>query len=356
MIATDRRRHGNVRRHQHHPDCGGRAHRGAEGRRLLRLRLGRHRRCGEHHHRRSLGRPRRTPTTGARTHGDGDTVDLSATAGVTSDRGSSMFSGGFFDQQPVMAGDRRWSNTQLDYDWNGNVTKIRQLSRPEGRVLTPNLPGTTAPGSSYTTTRRCLAARSRPTGRTSRRRALPPVQRGSPAAVTATYNFQPFNYNVTPNRRVNMFAAGELKLSESVPTKAFFESSFTHRESAYQLAPEPLFTAPAASSDGLEGQLLQPVRPGPHPGDPPPERVRAAPPEPDGGHVPRGGRPRRPAPVRLVVGRRAHLRPHRLVQHQRRQRVADAPPERGRPDLRGRQRRPPAAARPPPRSAAAACR
>ncbi|HYS81477.1 MAG TPA: TonB-dependent receptor [Anaeromyxobacteraceae bacterium] len=175
---------------------------------------------------------------GRSTHGDGNTVDLSVTAGVASDRGSFMFSGGFFDQQPVFAGDRSWSNTQLDYDWNGNVTKIGSSRVPNGRILSPNLTGL-PPARSYTfdgTLPGCVKdAFGKPNTACFR-----PF---NPAALPPNgdlYNFQPSNYDVTPNRRVSLFAAGDLKLSESVPVRAFFESALTHRESAYQLAPEPL--------------------------------------------------------------------------------------------------------------------
>jgi len=175
---------------------------------------------------------------GVSTHGDGNTVDLNVTAGVASDRGSFMFSGGFFDQQPVYAGDRTWSQFQTDYDWNGNVTKIGSSRVPNGRIIAPNLiPGQTTGSVTYDGTLPGCAkdAYGKPNiacFRSFHANALPPDG--------DLYNFQPSNYNVTPNRRVNMFTSGELKLSDSVPTKAFFEGTFTHRESAYQLAPEPL--------------------------------------------------------------------------------------------------------------------
>jgi len=175
---------------------------------------------------------------GISTHGDGNTVDLNVTAGTASDKGSFLFSGGFFDQQQVMAGDRTWSQFQLDYDWNGNVTKIGSSRVPNGRILSPNLPGL-PPASSYTydgTLAGCTKdAFGKPT--------IACFRKFNPAAIAPNgdlYNFQPNNYDVTPNRRVNLFSTGELKLSETVPVKAFFEGSFTHRESAYQLAPEPL--------------------------------------------------------------------------------------------------------------------
>jgi len=173
---------------------------------------------------------------GRTTHGDGNTVDLNVTAGTSSEAGSFMFSGSFFDQQQVMAGNRTWSAHQYDYDWNGNVSTLGSSRVPNGRVLSPTLAGTTGTGSSYTydpTIDGCAVSKD-PT-------VKPLAKCFRPFKAPADlYNFQPSNYDVTPNRRVSLFAAGELKLSDTVPVKAFFESTFTHRESAYQLAPEPL--------------------------------------------------------------------------------------------------------------------
>jgi iron complex outermembrane receptor protein len=172
---------------------------------------------------------------GITTHGDGNTVDLNVTAGTASDKGSFMFSGGFFDQQSVMAGDREWSSHQLDYDWNGNVTQLGSSRVPNGRVISKNIPGLPAAGSyTYDPSLPGCAVSNDPLNKP-KAGCFRPFK--SPADL---YNFQPSNFDVTPNRRVNLFTTGELKLSETVPVKAFFEGSFTHRESAYQLAPEPL--------------------------------------------------------------------------------------------------------------------
>lgn len=173
---------------------------------------------------------------GISTHGDGNTVDVNVTAGTASEKGSFMFSGGFFDQQQVMAGDRPWSQFQLDYDFNGNVTKIGSSRVPDGRILSPNLPGA-PPASSYIfdgTLPGCVKdSFGKPNAACFRK-----FNTAAIAPNGDLYNFQPSNYDVTPNRRVNLFSTGELKLGEGL--KAFFEGSLTHRESAYQLAPEPL--------------------------------------------------------------------------------------------------------------------
>ncbi|GEJ59530.1 hypothetical protein AMYX_42710 [Anaeromyxobacter diazotrophicus] len=181
---------------------------------------------------------------GISSRGDGNTVDLNVTAGTSSENGSFMFSGGFYDAQQVMAPDRPWSTHQLDYDWNGNVTELGSSRVPNGRVLTPNLPGTTGPGSSYTydPTLPGCAVSNDPT-------VKPKASCFRPfSSAKDLYNFQRTNYDVTPNRRVNLFSAGELKLSDTVPVKAFFEGSYTNRSSAYQLAEEPLIIGAGASA------------------------------------------------------------------------------------------------------------
>ena len=53
------------------------------------------------------------------------------------------------------------------------------------------------------------------------------------------FNFRPFNYLITPNRRVNVFGKAAYDISDSV--ELTFTASFTNRESHGQAAPNPLF-------------------------------------------------------------------------------------------------------------------
>ena len=53
------------------------------------------------------------------------------------------------------------------------------------------------------------------------------------------FNFQPFNYLVTPSRRVNLFGKTDYELGEG--TTFTLTASFTNRESSNQAAPNPLF-------------------------------------------------------------------------------------------------------------------
>ncbi len=52
------------------------------------------------------------------------------------------------------------------------------------------------------------------------------------------FNFRPFNYLVTPNRRVNLFAKAEYDVSDSIDFRV--TAAYTNRESSNQAAPNPL--------------------------------------------------------------------------------------------------------------------
>lgn len=60
------------------------------------------------------------------------------------------------------------------------------------------------------------------------------------------FNFRPYNYLVTPNRRVNLFSKAEYDLSDS--TTFTFMAAFTNRKSTNQAAPNPLFMGSDAGS------------------------------------------------------------------------------------------------------------
>lgn len=53
------------------------------------------------------------------------------------------------------------------------------------------------------------------------------------------FNFRPFNYLVTPNRRVNLFGKAEYDVADDVQLR--FTAAYTNRKSSNQAAPNPLF-------------------------------------------------------------------------------------------------------------------
>lgn len=53
------------------------------------------------------------------------------------------------------------------------------------------------------------------------------------------FNFRPYNYLVTPNRRVNLFGKAEYAVAEDIDLR--FTAAYTNRKSRNQAAPNPLF-------------------------------------------------------------------------------------------------------------------
>jgi iron complex outermembrane recepter protein len=77
------------------------------------------------------------------------------------------------------------------------------------------------------------------------------------------FNFQPFNYLVIPNKRINVFGKAEHDVSDNVTVR--FTGSYTNRESRNQAAPNPLFLG----SDAGAGFFLDNVFiPADHPFNP----------------------------------------------------------------------------------------
>ncbi len=178
--------------------------------------------------------------------GDGDTYELNLTGGTSSERAHMLFSVGYLDTAPVYAGDRSHSASQLFLDYTtGEVTRSGSSAIPSGRFSVPvrrdaagNITG-------------CLP------GGTGLYRTLcsETVTSGNPAWVpdpfapngyhqyagsADAYNFQPLNYDLTPQRRISLFSTGDIALAGSA--RAYFEASYVNRQSNQQFAPEPLFS------------------------------------------------------------------------------------------------------------------
>lgn len=177
--------------------------------------------------------------------------DVSATAGVSGDRGNVVFSVGYYQQNPMYAGDREYSSTDKFYDWQascvdaeGNrLPECQDVWYPNGSTGTPQgylqdrleLPGNDAwqevinPDTGTCPSGVCQL------GGTTRDFRFP-----GEAGLGDLYNYQPENYLVTPQQRYNLYSSGSYKLTDH--TNAFFEASYLNRESDQLLAPEPLFT------------------------------------------------------------------------------------------------------------------
>lgn len=178
--------------------------------------------------------------SGISEHGDGLLYDLSLTTGQSTERGNILFSAGYYTQNDAFAGDRAFSKYDRYYDWQErHIYTLGSPTIPGGRVI---LNG----GDSGEGTGEWTALRAQYPNATSFTRDLqsgewrPYNGTGVTDAGGDQYNYQPENYLVTPQQRAHVYATGGLRLGSAA--RVFFEASYTNRQSAQQLAPEPLGT------------------------------------------------------------------------------------------------------------------
>src|SRR5262249_7890303 len=67
------------------------------------------------------------------------------------------------------------------------------------------------------------------------------------------FNYAPYNYVLTPSRRISAFSSVIYRIIDSVNLHA--KTTFTHRESVNQAAPEPLFVGAEGGSGTRLDQL-----------------------------------------------------------------------------------------------------
>jgi outer membrane receptor protein involved in Fe transport len=191
--------------------------------------------------------------------GDAGITDVSVTAGTAGERGSIVFSAGYFKEDPSWAGDRAFSKLQFGYDQIDGVYTIGSSRVPGGRVSlggTGNATFTAVQGVLGTTgyalhdskltasapaVAACLASNPALTLADCQWRKFDASGiAGAPgaSATASNYNFAPLNYLQTPAERVSVYAAGESKLGTM--SRGYFEASYVNRQSRQQLAPEPL--------------------------------------------------------------------------------------------------------------------
>ncbi len=213
---------------------------------------------------------------GTSTHGDGSTYDLNVLAGTSGERGNLLFSGGYFNQQTVFAGDRDFANVPRAFTTtgagaiSGKPGEFTQGSGtvPQGTVVIPFAqrgmprpnPGSDPKIAFYNTMvttfptvnnfiwrapndprPKVCDANNNCWGPFTTTQLFNPAD---PASGGDGYNFQPANYLVTPQRRISLFSIGDVKLGTAA--RAYVEGSYANRQGGQTLAPEPVLL-------GLEG-------------------------------------------------------------------------------------------------------
>ena len=184
---------------------------------------------------------------GSYEEGDGESTEVDVSWGAESDRARLFLDVSWTDQKPVFAGDREIS----EYAIQGFPYGLSS-GTPEGRlVFTDPRIGQTLSITTYAANPvydpSCWA-----TGT-----STPGCDDFQGFTLDDRFNWQPYNYLLTPNKRVSMFAKAEYDITES--TMFRLTASFNKRESTSQAAPEPLFFGPDAGSGDILDNLLWPA-------------------------------------------------------------------------------------------------
>lgn len=180
---------------------------------------------------------------GQTNHSDGFAQDYNVSWGAGSGSTHIVVGGGYYKQDPVLAGDRAISRFPSPFATSclaGGCSSGTPLGRfivsdpNTGRDLNLTLKQALQPG------QRPIYVGSDPTGAASSFKGFTTADR---------FNFQPFNYISTPLERVSLF--GSVRQDLGGNTMLRVRASYVQRKSANQAAPLPLFVGPDAGNGNL---------------------------------------------------------------------------------------------------------
>jgi outer membrane receptor protein involved in Fe transport len=179
--------------------------------------------------------------TSTSTRGDGQQIDINSVVGSTSEKGGVLLSLGFYSGAPVWAGNRDFSSQQMQYDATTNkATGLGSGTIPAGRVVL----GSRELGNPNGNAAWNDLVRANPSTNSFIRNPdgswRPFKGVNLPADGGDGWNYQPYNYLLTPQTRFNLFSSGDRELGGHV--RAFFDAYYSKRTSSQTLAPEPLLT------------------------------------------------------------------------------------------------------------------
>lgn len=183
---------------------------------------------------------------GAYDEGDGETKSFSLTFGAKGERTSIVLGANYVDQGSISSADRKIAAFPDPFitQCNANCSS----GTPRGRFIFA--PNPSRPGSQVDVTLR--------PGLTGRPRWDPANPTGPnsdfvPMTVADRFNFQPYNYILTPSERLGFFGQVTHELTDTVNLRV--KAVYNNRKSANQAAPLPLFVGP----DGGNGNLLDTI-------------------------------------------------------------------------------------------------
>lgn len=136
--------------------------------------------------------------------------------GQTSDAGSLMIAGSYFQQQGIESRDRAISTSADNRGLGG--TDLRSSATPEGRYTLVNGVNTLIADTDGTDSSHYRAA-----------------------TQEDLFNYSDYTSAISPSSRASLFGSGRLELGHTI--SAFMDASFTATEATITLAPTPLFTA-----------------------------------------------------------------------------------------------------------------
>jgi outer membrane receptor protein involved in Fe transport len=204
--------------------------------------------------------------TGTSQHGDGQTYDVRAITGTSGDHSGILFSAGYQEQKPVLAGSRGWSQSTYDWDFVNNKTNGptgNSSTFPDGRfaISKAACSGSPSPPPGSALAQLCptvLSAKSSSTFFVPERAADGSLTGNWVPYDGSLYNTNPTNYLITPARRIQLFSTGDVNLGSDA--RAFFEASYTNRLSEQTLAPMPVVstTIPTAPVSVSKDSLYNP--------------------------------------------------------------------------------------------------
>jgi len=179
--------------------------------------------------------------------GDGESGEVDVSWGAETDRARLFLDVSYTKQKEVFAGDREIS----EYAIQGFPYGLSS-GTPEGRlVFTDPRIGQTLSITTYSSNPfydpNCWASGS----------SVPGCDDFQGFTLDDRFNWQPYNYLLTPNKRTSFFAKAEYDITDNVMFR--MTASYNRRESTSQAAPEPLFFGPDAGSGAILDNLLWPA-------------------------------------------------------------------------------------------------
>jgi len=184
---------------------------------------------------------------GSYEEGDGESTEIDVSFGAEGERSRIFLDVSWTDQNEVLAGDREIS----EYAIQGFPYGLSS-GTPEGRLVftDPRIGQTLSITSDVANPfydPNCWASGSSAAG----------CDDFHSFTLDDRFNWQPFNFLLTPNQRVSMFAKAEYDITDNIMFR--LTASFNKRESTSQAAPEPLFFGPEAGAGDILDNLFWPA-------------------------------------------------------------------------------------------------